>query len=44
MLDMNKVKYWYEHKMWTKKMVADAVKKEKITAADYKEITGEDFE
>ena len=43
MLDVNKVKYWYDHDMWSKKMVADAVKKNKLTAEQYKEITGEEY-
>lgn len=43
-MDIEKLKKWYKFKIWTKSMLTDAVKKEKITAADYKEITGEDFE
>lgn len=39
-----KIKAWYEKHIWTKKMVRDAVKKGKITAAEYEEITGEVYE
>lgn len=43
MLDKEKVKNWYKWGIWTKKMVGDAVAKGKLTADDYKEITGEDY-
>lgn len=39
-----KIKKWYDQGLWTKRMVADAVRKGKITAAEYEEITGEAFE
>lgn len=42
-MDKDKVKRWYEWKMWTKEMVSDAVKKGKLKAEDYKYITGEDY-
>lgn len=35
---------WYKQGLWTIKMVRNAVEKGVISAADYKEITGEDFE
>lgn len=38
-----KIKKWYEHGMWTKRMVADAVKKGKITAEQYEIIVGEPY-
>ena len=38
-----KIKGWYESGWWTKGMVKNAVVKEKITADEYKEITGEDY-
>lgn len=37
-----KIKEWYEAGYWTKKMVRNAVAKAKITADEYKDITGED--
>lgn len=37
----NRIEKWYHMGLWTKKMVADAVSKGRITAADYEEITGE---
>ena len=43
MLNVEKVKYWHEHDIWTKKMVVDAVKKGKLTEENYKEITGEEY-
>ena len=36
-----KIKGWYESGWWTKSMVKNAVVKEKITADEYKDITGE---
>lgn len=33
----------YERGLWTKQMVAVAVKKGIITVEDYKQITGEDY-
>ena len=38
-----KIKKWYEQGLWTKAMVANAVVKGKITAAQYEEITGEPY-
>ena len=39
-----KIKKWYEQGLWMKQMVANAVVKGKITAAQYEEITGEPYE
>lgn len=39
-----KVKRYYSMGVWTKKMVYNAVAKGWITPADYKELTGEDYE
>lgn len=44
MLDKNKVKQWYLWGIWTKVMVANAVKKNKLTVEDYKDIVGEEYE
>ena len=44
MLDKTKVKQWYTWGLWTKDMVSNAVAKGKLTADDYKEITGKDYE
>lgn len=38
------VKKYYDMGMWTIAMVANAVKKGWITAAEYEEITGEKYE
>lgn len=38
-----KIKKWYEQGLWSKQMVAQAVAKGIITAAQYKEITGEKY-
>ena len=38
------IKEYYEHGLWKKKAVKNAVKKGWITADEYKEITGEDYE
>ena len=38
-----KIKRFFEGGYWTKKMVADAVEKSKITEDEYKEITGENY-
>ena len=35
------VKRYYDEKLWTKKMVKNAVKKGWITPAEYQEISGE---
>lgn len=39
-----KVKKYYDRGFYTKAQVADFVAKGKLTAAQYKEITGEDYE
>lgn len=39
-----KVKRYYDSGLWKKTMVADAVKKEWITAEEYQIITGEPYE
>lgn len=39
----DKVKKYYQMGFYTKKMVADFVKKGKITPTEYKLITGEDY-
>ena len=44
MLDIVKVKKWYKQDLWTKNMLIDAVNSNNITAEQYKEITGEEFE
>lgn len=41
--DFNTIKSFYSMKLWTKEMVADAVKCSRVTAEQYKEITGEDY-
>lgn len=43
MLTFEKIKYYYDNGLWTKAMVANAVVKGKITAEEYKLITGEDY-
>lgn len=40
----NLVKKYYEQGLWGKRRVHDAVGKSWITAEEYKEITGEDYE
>lgn len=40
----SKVKRWYSMKMWDETRVRNAVKMEWITAAEFKEITGKDYE
>ena len=37
----DKINKWYKQGLWTKEMVANAVKKGVITADDYESITGE---
>ena len=37
----NQIKEWYDQGRWSKKKVADAVVKGKITAEEYELITGE---
>ena len=39
-----KIEKWYKQGLWTTEMVANAVKKGVITAADYEEITGKAYE
>lgn len=39
-----KIEKWYRLGLWTKAMVANAVQKKQITAAEYEEITGEKYE
>ncbi len=39
-----KIQKWYEAGFWTKTMVGNAVKKGKITEAEFEEITGEAYE
>lgn len=39
-----KIAKWYKQGLWSKAMVANAVKKGIITSADYEEITGEVYE
>ena len=38
------IRDWYTDGFWNKKMVYNAVKKKKITAAEYEEITGEAYQ
>lgn len=38
-----KIKYFYNLKLWTKGMVKQAVIKSVISKAEYKEITGESY-
>lgn len=40
----NKVKGYYDNGLWNKTMVRNAVVKGWITAEEYQEITGEEFE
>lgn len=39
----DRIKKYYDADLWTKKMVGNAVVKKKITAEQYKKITGEDY-
>jgi len=39
----DKIKQFYNSKLWTKDMVADGVLYSKIAAGEYKLITGEDY-
>lgn len=43
MLTFEKIKGYYDGGYWTKEQVATAVKYNKITAEQYKLITGEDY-
>lgn len=38
-----KIKKWYAQGLWTQQMVANAVVKGVLTAAQYKEITGKPY-
>lgn len=38
-----KIKAWYKFGLWTKDMVRNAVAKSVLTAAEYQEITGEEY-
>lgn len=38
-----KIKKYYEDGLWNKEMVRNAVRKGKITAEQYKDITGEEY-
>ena len=40
----NKVKRFYDEGFWTIEMVKNSVVKDWITEAEFKEITGEDYE
>lgn len=40
----DKVKYYYDHGLWTIEQVHKAVVKGWITAEEYKEITGEPYD
>ena len=40
----NKIEKWYHMGLWSAEMVANAVKKGILMAADYEEITGEKYE
>ena len=40
---MQKIKGFYDARLWTKTMVANAVLKGRITADEYQEITGEPY-
>ena len=42
-MTFEQIKKNYDRKLWNKQMVAKAVEKGAITAAQYKEITGEDL-
>lgn len=39
-----KIKLWYQRKIWKKKQVHDAVVKGQITPEEYELITGEPYE
>lgn len=38
-----KIAFWYKHGIWTMEMVRDAVEKKKISADEFKEITGKEY-
>lgn len=44
MSKFEKVKYYYDHGLWSIDRVRNAVVKGWITAEQFKEITGEDYE
>ena len=39
-----KISFWYKTGLWTLEMVRSAVEKKKISAKDFKEITGQAFQ
>lgn len=43
-MSYERVKHYYDAGLWSKPMVKMAVRKGIITKAQYKEITGEDYE
>lgn len=43
MLTYEKIKSYFDRGLWTAEMVANAVVKEKISAEEYKQITGLDY-
>ena len=43
MLNFEKIKAYYDKCLWTKEMVRNAVKLNKITEEEYKQITNEDY-
>lgn len=40
----NRIGVYFDRRMWTDKMVRNAVEKGSITAADYEKITGQAYE
>ena len=40
----NNIKKWYDHGLWTKAQVANAVAKHQITPEEYTLITGDPYE
>lgn len=43
MLGFDKIKDYFDRELWTKDMVKNSVKMNKITEVEYKTITGEDY-
>lgn len=43
-MNREKVKQWFVWGLWTENMVADAVKKGKLSPSDYQYITGSEME
>lgn len=43
MLGFDKIKDYYDRELWTKEMVKNAVKMNKINESEFKQITGEDY-